>query len=177
MTPRSKRTSMLTALAPVIEALLHAAHANAANCVSAAEADAAAQLEHARAEAAAILAQAMTDGEVAAEHAASAAVIVAGREGREMILAAHRRAYEMLRQGISEELVRRSESPEGAALVALLEALVRARIGPDATISRLHRPRIGVSATDGKRHVEMTADPFVERELAAFGDRIEELWR
>jgi vacuolar-type H+-ATPase subunit E/Vma4 len=177
MTSRSQPASMLTALAPVIDALLHAARTNAAHCVSAAEADAAAQLEQARAEAAAILAQAKADGEAAAEHASAAAVIAAGREGRETILAAHRRAYELLRRGMFEELTRRADSPAGAALLARLEALVRARLGPDATISRLAAPRIGISATDGKRHVELTADPFVERELAAFGDRIEELWR
>ncbi len=177
MTPRSERASVLTALDPVIDALLRAARAEAAKCVSEAEAEASAQLEQARAEAAAVLARARAEGEAAAEHASAAAVIAAGRESRETVLATHRRAYEMLRQGISDTLARRADSPEGAALLARLEALVRARLGPDATIRRLDGARIGVSATDGKRYVEMTTEQFVERELAAFGSRIEELWR
>jgi vacuolar-type H+-ATPase subunit E/Vma4 len=177
MMPTSKQPSMVTALAPVIDALLRAAQADAANSMSAAEADAAAQLAQARAEAAAIVARAKADGEAAAEHASAAALIAARRESRETILAAHRRAYELLRQGVFDELARRADSPAGSALLAQLEALVRARLGPDATIGRLDAPRIGVRATDGKRQVEMTVDPFVERELAAFGDRIEALWR
>ena len=177
MMATSKQPSMLTTLAPVVDALLRAAQADATNSVSAAETDAAAHIAQARAEAAALVARAKADGETAAEHASTAALIAARRESRETVLAAHRRAYELLRQGIVDELARRADSPAGSALLAQLEALVRARLGPDVTIGRLDAPRIGVQATDGKRRVEMTVDPFVERELVALGDRIEALWR
>ena len=75
-----------------------------------------------------------------------------------------------------EALADRAGGTEGAALLARLEALARARLGPDAIVHRLDDGRIGVGATDGKRSLEVTADRFVERELAALGDRVGALW-
>ena len=169
--------AMVTALQSTIDALRDTATATAASSVSVAEADAAIVLAQATTDAAEILAQARADGAAAAEHAATAAVTAAGREGRELILGAQRRAYDALRQGARDELARRVASSAGVALFARLEALARARLGPGATIARLDDGRIGVRATDGKRSLELTADRFVEHQLAARVDRIAALWR
>jgi hypothetical protein len=167
----------LTALAPTIDAVLRAAHADAATTVESSHADAGSQVARARSEAAAILDQARADGAAAAEHAATAAVIAAQREGREAILGAHRRAYDALWKAIREALASRIGSSEGVAMLLRLEALARARIGPNATVRHLDDGRIGVRATDGTRTLELPVDRFVENELAARGDGIAALWQ
>ena len=155
------KTDPATALAPAIAAML--------NAVS--------RVARARAEAATILAGARADGAAAAQHATTATITAAKREGREAILGAQRRAYEALRQGVQAELARRIESPQGVALLVRLEALARARLGPNATVERLGDGRIGVRATDGSRSLDVPVDRFIEHEIAAFGDRIAALWR
>ena len=168
---------MRPALAPVTEMLARDARADAERAVAAVDADASAQLARAGAEAAAILARARADGEAAAERAADAAVAAARRAGRETILAAQRRVYEAVREGALEALARRARSPEVDALLTRLEALARTRLGPDAEVRRLAGARIGVRATAGTRQGELTVERFVDRELAALGERVAELWR
>jgi len=167
----------MTELAPTIDVLLSIARTAATSSIEAAKADAATLLDHGHADAAAILAQARADGKAAAEHAASAAITVARRTGRERILSAHRRAYEALYDGICKELRHQASSSSGIALFAKLTALAHERLGPNAVVTQLEDGRIGVHATDGKLSLELSADRYVQREIATLGDRIEALWK
>jgi len=170
-------TAAASALAPAIAAMMDAVRSDAATAVAAASADAATGVERARVDAAAILAGARADGAAAAHHATIAMVTTAKREGREAILGAQRRAYEALRQGVHAALAGTIESPQGIALLARLDVLARARLGPNAIVERLDDGRIGVRATDGGRSLEVPIDRFIDHELAACHDRITALWR
>jgi vacuolar-type H+-ATPase subunit E/Vma4 len=165
------------ALAPAIAAMMNAVHSDAATAAAAVDADSASRLGRARADAATILAGARADGAAVAQHATTATVIAAKREGREAILGAQRRAYDALRHAVRSELARVIDSPNGVALVARLEALARERLGPNAIVERLDDGRVGVRATDGSRSIDVPVDRFIDREIAACGDRIAALWR
>jgi vacuolar-type H+-ATPase subunit E/Vma4 len=149
----------------------------AATAAAAAGADEASRVERARADAATILAGARADGAAAARHATTATVTTTKREGREAILGAQRRAYEALRQAVRDELARAVDSPQGVALLLRLEALARARLGPNATVERLDDGRIGVRATEGSRRLDVPVDRFIDREIAGSGERIRALWQ
>ena len=175
MTPSS--SSMVTELAPTIASLLGTVQSNALASISAAQTEASAHLQSAQTEASAILARARSDGDASAALASAATVIAAGRAGREMVLDAQRRVYEALQQGIRDELLRRAESPAGAAFFIRLEGLARASLGPNALIARREDGCIGVRATLGKRRVDISADQFIERELAVLGVGLAALWQ
>lgn len=175
MTP--PETAIAMELAPTVTFFLGTVQTNAAKRLAAAQTEASAHLESARTEAAAIVAHARADGAASAVRASAVTLIAAGRAGREVVLAEHHRVYEALQQGVRDELLRRADSPAGAAFFARLENLARTTLGPDARIARFADGRIGVSATAGKRHVDISADPFIERELTALGDRLTALWQ
>jgi vacuolar-type H+-ATPase subunit E/Vma4 len=166
-----------SAIGTAIAAMLRGVRSDAATATAAAGADAASRVERARADAATILTGARADGAAAARYATIATVTAAKRAGREAILRAQRRAYEALRQGVQAELAHSIESPQGAALLARLEALARTRLGPSATVERLDDGRIGVRATDGSRYLDVPVDRFIEHEIAGLGERIATLWQ
>lgn len=165
------------ALAPAIAAMLNAVRSHAATAVATANADAASRVERARADAATIIAGARSDGATAAQRATTASLIAVKRAGREAILCAQRRAYEALRHGVQAAVAQNITSPQGVALLLRLEALARARLGPNATVEQLDDGRIGVRATDGSRSLDVPVDRFVDHEIVELGDRIAALWR
>jgi len=173
----ASETDALNTLAPAIAAMMDAVRSGAAVAAQATDADSATRVARARADATAILAGARADGAAAAQHATTATITTAKRECREAVLGAQRRAYEALRNAVHAELARSIDSPQGVALLARLEALARTRLGPNATVERLDDGRIGVRATDGSRTLDVPVDRFIDREIAAFADRIAALWR
>ncbi len=172
-----KTDATLGALAPAMDSMLSAARSEATATIAAARARVANSIDEAHSEAAKILAGARADGAAAARPATISSVTTAKREGREAVLGAQRRAYESLRQGVREELARHIESSEGIEMLRRLDALARARLGPNATVERLDGGRIGVRATDGGRNLDLPVDRFIDKEISALGDRIADLWQ
>jgi len=168
---------MQAELTPVVDAVLRDVRDDVERDVAAAVADASALLAEAGEEAEAILARARADGEAAAERLASAALAAARREGHEAVLGAQRRVYEAVRRGAHEALVQAAGSAGVDALLARLEGLARARLGPGADVRRLGGERVGICATAGTRAIELTVDELIEREVAQLADRVENLWR
>jgi vacuolar-type H+-ATPase subunit E/Vma4 len=171
---REGNATMRAALAPVAAALRAHAERDAAALLAAADADVRDTEAAARARAAATIAQARADGEAAAERAARVALASARRDARGDVLAARRRALEMVRAGALAELARRWTTPAGDALVERLTAAARARLGPDAVVRPIDGPGVGAEA--GGRHLDVTCASLLERALAEFGARIDELW-
>ncbi len=168
--------SLATALAPVAQALLDAAHARAAALEAAVAAEAGEDERTALAEAHAVIDQARRDGEAVAERAAARTMTEARRTARERTLHAQRTALDTVRAGIRAELLRRRESGPVRSLIATLTDRARAALGAGAAIRPLTGDRLGVVADDGNRHLELELDDLVDRELEQQAERVREVW-
>lgn len=167
-------TSLLDALAPVRDALLERARADAARTLAAAERDADTLLEGARAEADALLGAARARG---AEEAA--AVLAAERSRtrrtvRTAELQVRREAYDELRERTAARLREHCAGPEGRALTAWMAERVRAALGADAVIVPV--PGGGVRGYVPGRFADCSVDALAERAVEALGSEVEALW-
>ena len=119
------------ALAPLREALLAAAHADADRVTGDAD-DEARRIEDEAAErAAGLLAEARRRGEADGAERLAAARAAARRDARTVVLRAQRTAYDALRESAVEEVARRLTRPEEQARQ---RALVVDVLGPDAEL-------------------------------------------
>ena len=164
-------------LAPVSEALLETARLRALQVRENAEDDARAEQARALVEVDRVVTQARSRGEWAAQRITSLELAAARREAHEMVLDARRRAYESLRNGAVEALVRFSSTPEGRVLVELLSQLVVGRLGAGASLGAGRSDAMLVRAESGNRRCAVSADMLVDEALRSMPEKVEALWR
>ena len=162
-------------LRPVIAGLVQGAEQRASQVLKEADQQAAAVLADAQRRGEAILESARADGAAAARRSGTRILADARREAREKILRAQRGVYEQVRSLAHDHLDRLGGAPAAKELNARLETVVRARLGPKATVED-SKSGIGVVATQGRRRLDLDCDTLVQRELAQMAPRIEELW-
>ena len=161
-------------LAPVREALLTRARADADRTLAEADADAAAILSRARGEAEAIHAEARAQGESDA-----AAVLVAERarvrrQARTVVLAAQRDAYDELRSRVVQALPDLRDDPAYGRWRDRLADHAHAVLGTDALVSE--HPRGGVLGEAAGRRFRYTLGGLADRVIEAMGSDVEGLW-
>jgi vacuolar-type H+-ATPase subunit E/Vma4 len=125
---------MNEALAPVRDALLAAARAEAARVVADAEAVAAGRLAEGRTTAERIRREARAQGEASGRAAAGAERNRARRTARAGVLRARRKAYERLRRTAREAVARLPAEPGWPRLRAGMATAVSRALGPDAAV-------------------------------------------
>jgi vacuolar-type H+-ATPase subunit E/Vma4 len=162
------------ALAPVRDALLARARAEARRLRGEAAAEADAELAKTRRQAAAILAEAREQGERDGAAIAAAAEARARRQARGSVLAAQRRAYETLRQRCRSAASDLRHDPDYPRLRERLVRLARERAGPGAVAHET--PGGGAVAEADGRRVDCSLAALADRALDALGQQIEEVW-
>jgi vacuolar-type H+-ATPase subunit E/Vma4 len=162
-------------LRPVIAGLVQGAEQRASQVLKEADQQAAAVLADAQRRGEAILESARAEGAAAARRSETRILADARREAREKILRAQRGVYEQVRSLAQDQLDRFGGAPAAKELNARLATVVRARLGPKATVED-SKSGIGVVATQGRRRLDLDCDTLVQRELAQMAPRIEELW-
>jgi hypothetical protein len=169
--PAPAGTPLQTALAPVRDALLARARADAAAALADADTDAAAVLAEAREQAAALLREAREQGEREAAALRTREHARAGREARTVVLGAQRAALEELRRRGRAAARALGEDP---ALLDRLRARLLADLGPDAVV-RDH-PDGGLVAEAPGRRVDASLGALADRALDALGVEVQGLW-
>jgi len=172
---------MAPALEPVSDALVETALEHAGQLRDMATEQARTELAAAHAEAERLVAQARAEGAEAADWIASLQLAEARREARETVLEARRRAYETLRRQAIEALDRRATTPEGRLLAERLSALVRGRLGPDASqvetsVRGTGHDGLALEAQSGNRRAAIGPRLLVDHVLLSMSKEIEELW-
>jgi vacuolar-type H+-ATPase subunit E/Vma4 len=163
------------ALAPVREALLAAARADAAALLADADADAAAAAETARGQAAALLAAARAESAADVETALAGERAAARRRARTTVLEARRDVFGEIRNASRAAVRTLRDEPEYARLRDALAAAARAELG--AAASMVEHESGGLVAAAGGRHLDYSLDGFADRAADALGaelDRLEE---
>ena len=161
-------------LAPLREALLSRARADAAATLAEADADVAATLGGARQEADALLAEARATGR------ADAAVVLAGeraraaRTARGVVLATQSAAYEGMRQRARDAVSGLRGDPSYAGLLEALRERVRRDLGPEATLDE--HARGGIVGEAGGRRVEYTLDDLADDIVDRLGVELDGVW-
>ncbi|MGW0748156.1 hypothetical protein [Streptomyces sp. NPDC002587] len=158
-------------LAPVADALLRAARADADAVLAKAVSEAEALVAAAEAEAAAILERAGNQGRADGAAAAKARRTAARRAARGLELAAEAEAYADLRARVREE-VRRATADRTAQV--RLRRRAHELLGPRA--STACGPYGGLTAATEGRRVDLTPDTLSDRALERFGAEAEALW-
>lgn len=165
----------MSSLAPVCEALLQQARADAEATVAAARSEDAVVLAAAEREAAAVLERAAADRAAVARSRRARRLIEAHRQGQSAVLAARREAYEELRRRALATAGVARDSPHYGELCERLAAAVRAQLGAEARLSE--PPEGGVRGQAGNRSVDYSLPALVDRCLQCLGGELEELWR
>ncbi|GID32376.1 hypothetical protein [Paractinoplanes brasiliensis] len=172
MTPsRPVPSGVADPLAPVREALLRAARAEADRVTAEARAERDRRLTAARDRAAVIQAEARKRGHDDAAAAGAADEAAAGRSSRQTVLRARRDAYRALEQQIRERASAWLAEP---AVEAAVRARVAAALRPGASVIVTSG---AVTGTLDDRQVEVTARGLTGEALRDLGTRIEEMWR
>jgi vacuolar-type H+-ATPase subunit H len=161
-------------LAPVREALLARARADAATSVEGAAAHAAEVLERARTEAAEILEQARRDGEREAAAVLAREAARSHREAREIVLASQRGAYQLLHQQVRAAVCSLRSEPGYPPLLERLRHQAQGELGPDAVI-REH-PEGGVVGEARERRLDLSLPTLADRLVAGLGSEVTRLW-
>ena len=165
--------SLLPALAPVREALLASAQADADREVAAAEAQVREILARADARARDIVDEARRQG---GAEAAAASAVTAGRMrrgARAVVLAAQRAAHENLVVACREAVGSLRTDPAWPQVQSGLSAVARAAVGDDAVVTATPS---GVVAAAGSRRAELTLEGLAERMLERLSDEVPGLW-
>ncbi|MGC9669782.1 V-type ATP synthase subunit E family protein [Planosporangium sp. 12N6] len=155
------KSAPVDVLAPVREALLAAARADADQIVAAAEADADAVLAAARDQAARILGQARQEGLADAAALVAADRSRARRRARVTVLRARREAYEVLRSATRAAAARLRDEPEYPELRARLVAAARRALGPDARVQEAEGG--GIVAESPGHRLDLSLSGFADR--------------
>jgi len=164
-------------LAPVRDALLAAADAEAGQVLATAEAAAREMRDAADRQAVAIGAQARADGEAAAEQVLVTERARDRREAHHLALQARRRAWEELRRQAHAAVEALATEPGYPELTARLADIARAKLGDADQIIVDGPDGPGVVARAGRRRVDLRLTVLADRALARLGPRVEELWR
>lgn len=164
-------------LAPVAQALIDAAHAHAAEREAAAAAEVCEREQAAQAAADEVIAQARRDGESVAERAGARMLGEARRRARERSLQAQRFAYDAVRAAIRAEVAQRRETDQVRSLIATMTDRAHAALGPDAVVQALTGDAVGIVADAGNRHLELTLEDLIDRDLADAAERVLGLWQ
>lgn len=125
---------MTDPLAPVREALLAAARADADRITAGAQAAAAATLAQGRAAADRLRAEARAQGAASGGAVAAAARNRARRTARARVMRARREGYEQLRAAARQAVAQLPAEPDWPRRRAALAAAVAARLGPGAAV-------------------------------------------
>jgi vacuolar-type H+-ATPase subunit E/Vma4 len=163
-----------TLVAPLHDALLHHARADAESVLAAAEARVARMLADADREGAALIERARAEGIAVAEREAAREQALARREQRALLLAGRRQVYEELQAALGAAVQDLRNEPGYPALLQRLAAAAREQLGDDATIE-LDAPGGGVRASKGPRHVDYTLDALGARALERLAPDLEKL--
>ncbi len=161
------------ALAPLREALLAAAGAEADSTVRAAQDAAAHTLAAASAQAQDVVEQARHEGRSDAGAALAAERSRSHRQARALVLAAQRAAYDDLRAAVRQQAAVLPDDPAWPQWRDRLAAHARRLLGTDAELVEVPG---GVRARSGSRTVELTVSSLAEAELVALGPEVEKLW-
>lgn len=159
------------ALAPVREALVRRARADAETAVAAAEAEQARLLADARARAGAILAEASAQGEADAVALHAAELARARRAARSIMLGAQRAVYEELCRRAADEVSRRCADAE---VRAALTTRIRRLLGPAAQV--VDDPHGGVVGCLDGRRLDYSRDTLAANAVRALGEEVTALW-
>ncbi|MGZ4142683.1 MAG: V-type ATP synthase subunit E family protein [Actinomycetota bacterium] len=170
------RDAVDASIAPLRDALLERARADAARTRAEARAGAAARLEHASAESAEKIAAARAEGEGAADEEAARETSAARRRARELVLSAEREALDELRVRVRETILSARGRPEYEPLLERLAAMASSQLGPDAVIERDPPGAGGVRARLDGRRVDNPLVAIADRSLDALGIDVEALW-
>lgn len=162
------------ALAPVREALLARAHAEAEDRVRDAEEAARTGLTRARTEGRAAVETARREGEADAASALAADRSRARRRARSVVLRAQRSAYDALLDAVGTRVRTLADDPAWSVMREELVARARQVLGPDAVVREVPG---GVVAEHGPRRAELTLSSLALAHLAALGPDVERLWR
>ena len=161
-------------LAPLREALLSRARADAAATLAAADASAAETMAEAQQQVDAMLAEARDTGR------ADAAVVLAGeraraaRTARGIVLAAQREAYEAMRHRARDAVSGLRGDPLYPALLEALRRRARVDLGPEAVLCE--HPRGGVIGEGAGRRVEYTLDDLADGIVDRLGAELDGVW-
>lgn len=164
----------MEALAPVRQALLARATADADHLLQAVDADVDVQTAQAAADAEQLLAEARRQGLADAALVASLEGSRARREARATLLAAQREVYDQLRQQAQQAVLRLRDDPDYPQLRAELVRQAQAALGPQAVVT--DHPLGGVVAEAAGRHVDLSLPALTDRAVAGLGRRLEDLW-
>jgi vacuolar-type H+-ATPase subunit E/Vma4 len=145
--------STLVALAPVREALLASAHADAERQLATAEGLANQLVARAQEDARLRVEEARRQGAADAADAARLAAAHTRREARGIVLGAQRAAYEQLLEACREGVRSLLSEPDWPRLQAAMGDVARASVGEGAVLTKTAD---GVVASSGSRRVELT---------------------
>ena len=165
---------LATTLAPVGEALLAAAHADADALLAAADAEAATAISAARVQVAEILAAARAEGAADAETVLAGERAGAHRRARVTLLRARRDAFQEIRDASRTAVRTLRGEPEYPRTLDAFAAAIRSELGPAASIAEDESG--GMVADAGSRHVDYTLRGFVDRAVDALGAELEQWW-
>jgi hypothetical protein len=158
---RTPDVRLAAALAPVREAMLDRARADAAGALARADAEARDALSAAAAQAERIRQEARQAGIADAEAAIAAERGRARREGRALVLRARREAYERLRRTARDAVGGLLDDGGLPAVRQRMAAAARAALGPDARIDDTGDG--GVVATAAGRRLDLSLTRFADR--------------
>ena len=161
-------------LAPLRDALLARARAQAAALVAAADEEAARVETGARDEADRLLRAAREQGTADATAAMADVQARARRQARAAVLAARGAAYDALRVRSREAVTALVTDPRYPAARARLRARAAAALGPDAVVTE--RPDGDVVATSAGRQVVAGLATAADQVLDQLGAEVETLW-
>lgn len=159
------------ALAPVRDALLAAARADAADVLGKARQAAAQERRAADEEAARILSRARRDGAADAAAALAAELAGARQQARAVVLAARREGYEQLRAAARAAVSRLAAEPGYPPLRARLADAVRQALGAGADITEA--PGGGVRGAVPGRRLDLSLTGLADRAVDEYGARLE----
>ncbi len=165
--------SVSLALAPVREALLARAHADADREIAAADAQARAVLATAQAEADGIVDDARRAGRAEAAAVSTAAAARIRRQSRAALLAAQREAYDGLLTACRSQVGALRDDPAWPQALAGLAATARAAAGDGSAVTESSS---GLVAETDSTRVEITMDALAERLVGRLGDDVRALW-
>ncbi len=165
---------MLAALAPLRDALLRRAEADARRTLAAARREATEVVDAAEWEAGELADRARARGAAEAEEVLAVEQAAARRAARSAELAARTAAYDRLRAEVVTEVRRLARGPGYPPLRDRLAAAARRLLGDDAEITEA--PGGGVYGRTAGGRVDFSLDAFAEQAVAALGAELDGLW-
>ena len=167
---------MTTAVAPLRNALLDQAQAEAERVLAEADEQAAATLAEADSQGTALVEEARAAGIAAGSIEGAHEEVHARRFARALVLSAQRELYDELRRQSRAAVHELRHDPRYPELLERLSAAARAQLGDGAALELDPPDAGGVRGSKESRHVDYTLDALVERCLDHRGARPERLW-